>query len=249
METTQALVKMAIDSFPNRDFSGAKKSFKVPVNPENFSKNYKVEYETRRPHGQHGTNGRFNSTAPEEFKIEFTLDGTNTIEGYEYDGLFKKETASDANVNNRETPNEDLVDQQLQKFLETVYELDGEIHRPRFCKVTWGVELFQGILSNLDVNYNLFHPNGKALRIKISATFLDYVAKEERERRKRNRSPDLTRLKRLKDGERLEKMVQEIYGDNKFLLQVARANSLTSFRKIPIGLELRFPPVDKTDNT
>lgn len=251
MNRSQVLKKMVIESYAKRDFSDKKselKKFIVPVNPESFSKNFKVEYETKRPHGKHGTSGKYNSTAPEEFKIEFTLDGTNTIQGYEYDGLFK-DSEADANVNSDNFPKEELVEKQLDKFLHTVYNMDGEIHRPRFCVITWGSELFRGILSNLDINYSLFHPSGKPLRVKISATFLDYVAKEERERKNNKKSPDLTRMRRITEGSRLEKMVFDIYGDSKFLLQVARANGLSTFRSIQPGIELRFPPVDKTELT
>ena len=242
-----SLEKMIIESFPNRNYSGEKKKFILPVNPESFSKNFKVEYDTKRPHGQQGTSGRFNSTAPEEFKIEFILDGTNTIAGYDYGDLFKKETAKDAQFDNETFPKDDLVELQLNKFLETVYDMDGDIHRPRFCTLTWGSKLFQGILSSLDINYSLFHPNGKPLRIKLNANFLDYIAQEERERRNRKSSPDLTRIKRTKAGDRLDKLVSDFYGDPRFILQVARANRLTSIRYVKDGTELRFPPVDKTE--
>ena len=53
-----SLVKMMIESYDNRDFSGEIKQFELPVNPENFSKNYKVEYETKTPHGKSGTEAK-----------------------------------------------------------------------------------------------------------------------------------------------------------------------------------------------
>jgi len=100
----------------------------------------------------------------------------------------------------------------------------------------------------LDINYTLFHPNGKPLRAKISATFLDYVAQEQREQEARRQSPDLTRIRRIKAGDRLDKMVGEFYNDPKFTQQVARANNLTTFRLIKPGIELSFPPLDKTED-
>jgi len=246
MET--ALVKMSIKSFPNRDYSGKAKEFILPVNPETFSKNFKVELDTQSAAGSQGGEPRYKRTAPEEFKIEFILDGTNTIEGYEYDGLFKKEVAeNDSTLKNTEFPADDLVEKQLAKFLETVYQMDGDIHRPRFCVLTWGSQLFRGVVSSLDVNYSLFHPNGKPLRIKMNATFFDFVAKEEREKQSRKKSPDLTRVKRVASGDRLDKMVSDLYGNPKFLVQVARTNGLTSLRKLKVGQELRFPPIDKTE--
>lgn len=243
------LVKAYLVSYPNRDFSGAEKRFVIPINPETYTKNYKIEYDVRRAHGRRGSEGRFKSTAPEQLKLDFVLDGTNTMSGYNYSGIYKTETGSDASVTNRELPKEDVVLKQLETFLDTVYWHDNEIHRPRFVKVFWGEKqhLFKGILTNLDLNYTLFHPSGKPLRVKVSATFLDYVAQDERERRDNNRSPDLSRIRLLKDGERLDQHVFDIYTDTKFLVQVAAANRLTSFRRIPAGRQLRFPPLDKKE--
>jgi hypothetical protein len=242
------LVKMIIESFPERNFQGDPLKFILPVNPESFSKNFKVEYDTQGPAGTQGTSARFNSTAPEEFRIEFILDGTNTIEGYDYGDIKKdQKKESEVPIGDRTFPKEDLVELQLKKFLETVYHMDGEIHRPRFCVITWGGQLFRGILSSLDVNYALFHPTGKPLRIKLNASFLDYIAQDERERRSNLRSPDLTRIKQVKAGDRLDKMVSDVYGDPKFVIQVAKANGLTSFRQIQPGTEVRLPPLDKTE--
>lgn len=245
-----ALVKMAIESYENRDFTGGKKKFLLPINPETFSKNYKVEYETQTPHGKSGTEAKFNSTAPEEFKIEFILDGTNTMENYGANDIAPNNANDDTNsISNKSSLNKDFVEKQLEAFLEVVYDMESEIHRPRFCKLFWGQELFQGVLSNLDVNYTLFHPNGKPLRVKINASFLDYIAREEREKKMKQKSPDLTRIRQLKGGDKLEKMVYDFYGDAGFIIQVAKANNLTSFRKVNIGQQLRFPPIDKTEST
>lgn len=240
--------KLKIKAFKNRDFTDAVGTITLPVNPESYTKNYKVEYDNRRPHGSQGSSGRFNSTAPEQLKLDFYFDGTDTIQGYDYDGLAKNRTSEDATVTNENVPRDDLVARQIDRFLNTVYDMSGEIHRPHFLKIVWGEHLFQGILSNLDINYTLFHSNGKPLRVKISATFLDYVAQEQREQKSRRRSPDLTRIRRIKAGDRLDKMVSEFYNDPKFTQQVARANNLTTFRFIRPGIELSFPPLDKTED-
>ncbi len=131
--------------------------------------------------------------------------------------------------------------------MNTVYNMNGEIHRPHFLCVQWGEFLFPCILSNLDLNYTLFKPNGDPLRIKASATFLNYVAQQERVARERKESPDLTHVRMVKGGDRLDLMTHRIYKDPKYVTQVARANGLSSFRKINPGVELVFPPLDKTE--
>lgn len=41
-------------------------------------------------------------------------------------------------------------------------------------------------------------------------------------------------------------MSHRIYGDSKYYLEVARVNEITSFRKLEVGKEIFFPPIEKT---
>ena len=99
--------------------------------------------------------------------------------------------------------------------------------------------------SNLDINHTLFNPNGSPLRAKLTATFLNYKAKEERLARDRQNSPDLTHVREVKAGDRLDLMTHKIYNSPNYLMQVARANDLTHIRQITPGDELFFPPFEK----
>lgn len=205
--------------------------FILPVNPETYSKNFKVELDSRRGHGNQGTDSRFTSTAPEELQLEFLFDGTETIEGYHYNDAKDKS-----------------VKRQLEQFLNTVYKMEGDIHRPHFLEVHWGKYLkFPCVLTNLDITYQLFETSGDPLRIKIRATFLNYIAQEERAARQRQNSPDLTHTRLAKAGDRLDLMTHSIYNDAKYILQVAKANNLVSIRNLKPGRELRFPPLDKSE--
>jgi hypothetical protein len=227
------LAKLEIKSFSDNLFSKdkGKKDFVLPVNPESFTKNYKVEHDTGKGQGNNQTNPKFIATAPEELKIEFILDGTGTIEGY-LDAL-------------KNMP----VKDQLEKFMECVYNYDGKIHRSRFLKVFYGSELnFPCVLSNLDINHTLFYADGAPLRVKISATFLKYVAPEVRVKKDRNGSPDLTHKRIIKQGDRLDLLSYDIYNSPNYLLQLGKVNGLTSIRDIPVGRELSFPPFSKEEN-
>ena len=124
------LEKLIIYSFSDRDFSdstsalqSSDKKFVSPINPESFSKNFKIEHDVRRGQGNNGTDVRFKSTVPEELRLEFILDGTKTMEGYPED--YKTLPVHD----------------QLQLFLKTTYDFDGDIHRPRFLMIIWGSEI------------------------------------------------------------------------------------------------------------
>lgn len=233
---TGGLEKVRIYSYTDKNLtsesSGVSQPFYLPVNPENYSKNFKVETDNRAASGDEGSDPRYIRTQPEELKLEFILDGTGAIENYRYTDPEKKS-----------------VKDQFELFLLSVYRMDGDIHRPNFLKVHWGEYLtFPCILSNLDINYQLFEAGGDPLRMKISATFLDYKSKEEREARSRRNSPDLTHVKETKAGDRLDLLTHDIYNDTKYLLQIAEKNGLTSFRRLDSGMKLHFYPL-KTGDT
>ncbi len=228
------LVKILIKAFKNKRLTVPiddenHREFEVPINPESYSQNYKVEYDAKKGQGNQGTNPKFKSSAPLEFKFEFIFDGTNTIEGYTMYDL--------------------TVRQQIDKFLETVYNLNGEIHQPNFLKIVWGGDFtFDCILTNLDINYVLFKPSGEPLRAKVNATFLNYIEAERRAREEDKKSPDLTHIRKVDLLDSLPYTSYKVYGDANLYMQIAKANELTSFRNLPAGGQLIFPPLDKTSS-
>lgn len=230
-----SLRKLVIKSYANRDFTGEDPSrlFTTPINPESFSQTYKVNVDTQTGHGNQGSEARYKSTSPEELRLEFVLDGTKTMEGYGGDNT--------AYINKP-------VHDQLADLKKCVYNMDGNIHRPRFLIVHWGSEIdFRCVLSNLELNFNLFQPDGTPLRVKVNATFLAHKSREELEAESRRSSPDLTHYRTVKQGDRLDLMTAGIYNDSKYFLQVAKVNGLSTIRKIKPGNELYFPPFDKNE--
>jgi hypothetical protein len=97
------------------------------------------------------------------------------------------------------------------------------------------------------LNHTLFNSDGSPLRAKLTATFLNYKAREERLAEEGQRSPDLTHYRKVKQGDRLDLMSYRIYNDSKYFLQVGRANQLTSIRNIQPGSEIYFPPFAKNE--
>ncbi len=238
-DNRKELVKLTIHSFRDRNFAkdseDPSRMFTVPINPESFTKNFKIELDTRRGHGNQGTDPRFKSTVPEQLKLDFVLDGTGTMQGYIYPQLKGKKVKE--------------VKDQLAAFLGCVYDFDGDIHRPRFLKLFWGSEIkFPCILSNLDINYTLFNRDGSPLRVKISATFLNYLAQEARAATEKAKSPDLTHYRESRAADRLDLMTYNIYNDSKYFLQVAKANGLSSLRNLKPGMKINFPPFDKQES-
>lgn len=231
MENNGKLIKVLIYAYDDEDFSIMTKlnvnPISLPVNPESFTQNFKIGLNKQQGQGNQGSASDYTNTKPQELKLDFVFDGSHIIEGYKYNG------------------DDNSVRGQLEIFLNTVYEMNGETHRPPLLKIQWGKFIFQGVLSNLDLNYTLFKPNGDPLRVKASATFVQYIPQKERVARERKKSPDLTHVELVKAGDRLDLMTSKIYKDSQYVLQVAKANGLTSFREINPGKEIVFPPLDK----
>ncbi|WP_452231739.1 CIS tube protein [Lacinutrix sp. MEBiC02595] len=151
MGSPEKQIKVLIFAYSNRSFSTLCKlqpnPISLPVNPKGFSQNYRLI--TNKI-----TINSYVVSAPKELKLDFILDGTNTIAGYTYNSI------------------NHAVKEQLALFMHTVYFKKASEKYPRFLKIKWGDSLvFTGILSDLNLNYTLFEPNGDPLRIEVSATF------------------------------------------------------------------------------
>ncbi|HXB95464.1 MAG TPA: hypothetical protein VNU70_09910 [Puia sp.] len=228
-----ALTKMVIHAYTDKDFQTEKDDlmFTVPVNPETFMKSYKVDLDTRTGHGQPGTQPGYKSSAPQELKLDFVLDGTGTIQNYAQQFVGVE------------------VHDQLKAFMKCVYDFNGSTHRPNFVVIIWGSEVrFPGQVSQVDVNHTLFRPNGDPLRVKVSATFKMSESDQARIISNEFKSPDMTKRHIAQRGDRLDLLTNQQYGDPGYILQVGRVNQLVSVRNIPLPRVLYFPPFAQTES-
>lgn len=230
------LTKVKIEAFNKNDFTGKIGEFELPINPEQFTQSFKVENDRSQAQGSQGNDPKFKYTRPEELKLDFTLDGTGVVPVKANPGEFHRNFL-----------------EQLQAFLNVVYTMDGETHRPNFLRLLWGNFSFNNrngfdcVLSDLQINYTLFAPDGTPLRAKLSATFLSYTELERRLREENRRSPDVTHMRKVMAEDTLPLMTYRIYNDPAYYLQVAKANGLVNFRHLATNTDLRFPPLEKTE--
>lgn len=230
------LTKVRIEAFNKNDFTGRIGEFELPINPEQFTQSFKVENDRSQAQGSQGNDPKFKYTRPEELKLDFTLDGTGVVPVNDNSGEFHRDFL-----------------EQLQAFLNVVYTMDGETHRPNFLRLIWGNFSFNNrdgfdcVLSDLQINYTLFAPDGTPLRAKLSATFLSYTELERRLREENRRSPDVTHMRKVMAEDTLPLMTYRIYNDPAYYLQVAKANGLVNFRRLDTNTDLLFPPLEKTE--
>ena len=220
------LEKMLIYAYRNPDLSDSSKvgEFRALINPENYQLNYKIEYQDGQGQGTSSSQQKFKMTKPEDFSFEFLFDSSGIIDG---------------------NPKKDIWDD-LKKFKQLLVDYDGEIHQPRHFKLVWGVTLFKGRLTELNITFKLFKPDGTPIRAVAKATFKGSIEENLRVAKEDPKSPDLTHERIVNAGEDLSWLCFQIYDDPRYYMQVARANDLTNFRKLAVDSRLLFPPFDKT---
>ncbi|GAB2765104.1 peptidoglycan-binding protein [Rhabdobacter roseus] len=221
------LEKMLIFAYRNPDLSDGSKvgEFRALMNPESYQLNYKIEYQDGQGQGTSSSQQKFKMTKPEEFSFEFLFDNTGIIDGQ---------------------PKKDIWED-LKTFKQLLVDYDGEIHQPRHFKLVWGVTVFKGRLTELNITFKLFKPDGTPIRAVAKTTFKGSIEENLRVAKEDPKSPDLTHERIVGAGEHLSYLCFQIYEDPRYYLQVARANDLTNFRRIATGSRLLFPPLDKTN--
>jgi Contractile injection system tube protein len=221
--------KLTIRAFKDQRYSqeiNAETPYTLPINPEQMQQNLQVRYDMSQGQDTQGTSPHYSGTRAPDFRIEFIMDSTGAIYG--------------------NTGDEETVTKQVQTFLETVYYMEGNLHKPRYLKLIWGANFtFDCLLTNLDLQYTHYDHFGAPLRVKLNATFVHHIEDEHRSRVEKKQSPDLTHYRQVNPADDLPLMTYSVYGNKMLYLQVAKANGLTNFRKLSAGRNIIFPPIDK----
>ncbi len=225
------LEKMKINAYRDSAFTERAGEFSVYINPEKYSRKYKICYNDVRSQGSNGGSPTFNKIPSEEINLELVFDGTGVVPSaipgvvpFTGDGITK----------------------QIEDFTSKVFEYQGGIHSPNFLILNWGTLLFKCRLASLTIAYTLFKPDGTPLRARADATFLEFDNNRTLALQAQMTSPDLTHVVMVAAGDTLPLMCHRIYGSSAFYPQVARINRLTDFRNLTVGTRLVFPPLGGT---
>lgn len=231
-----SLTKVQLTAYEDKELTKKfGEPFSLPINPEQLSQSFKVEYEKEQAAGSQQTDPKFKYTPPQELKLDFTFDGTGVVKDNDSPGGFQQDVTT-----------------KVTTLLNLAYVMNSNTHKPNYLRITWGNfpfnnrNVFDCLLSNLQINYTLFDPTGKPLRAKISATFCSYVEQDFRVREEGKESPDVTHRRKVTASDTLPLMVNDIYGDPSYYLAVAKVNGLVNFRNLAANTNLQFPPVEKS---
>jgi len=217
-------------------------SYTVQVNPNSYSLNRLVNYTYHRGLGFTASEAKFADTAPVHLEFEFLFDGTgvvpkpSTLGDIPLVGAIASALAPDAPF---------VVMDEIKKFEMVVHDYSSEEHRPRAVLLVWGSLTLPCVLSSVDYRYTLFKEDGTPLRAVAKCVFCESIPGAERVRRENARSPDLTHLRDVRDGDTLHLLAYDVYGNGQLYLEVARVNKLVNFRRLRPASRLTFPPLDK----
>ena len=203
--------------------------FTVMFNPNTFTVNTRIQYQTQNGKGKAGGDPTFDKIPPLEFNVEFTIDGTGVSLG-----------------NVPEGRRQDYVKQRTRLLRKvTGSSINGEIHRPNYLALLWGTFYIECVITSLNVVYNLFDRDGTPLRAKVTCAFQERIGNNKEGRRSRLESPDLTKQKTVQEGDILPLIAKRNYDKASYYIQLARVNKLKSFRNIPAGTKLILPPISE----
>lgn len=225
--STGELTKLKIEAYKDPKFKDKVSGglFDTSMNPDKYTFHYKTEQNKQQASGTSAASTKFNKKLPEELELEFIFDRTGVLTGY---------PATDNGI----------IDD-IEQFKKVIVNYNGEKHKPNYLILSWGSLLFKGMMSEMSIEFKLFKSDATPIRALAKVKFQGFVEDDLRAAQENNQSPDLTHYRIVEEGDTLPLMTYRIYGDSKYYLEVAKANNLTSFRKLRAGQRLYFPPIQK----
>jgi nucleoid-associated protein YgaU len=134
------------------------------------------------------------------------------------------------------------VEQRL-NALRTLVTIDPELHAPPVVRFEWSGNRFEGVVSSYTEKFTMFDGAGAIIRARVTLQLKSYTSAQQLFSDTRNRSPDRTKTRVLKAGERLEMIAADEYGDPSLWAVIAKANGITRPRILVPGTLLVVPPL------
>lgn len=219
------LTKLTFKAFKDNTFKHEDTDageYTVMFNPNSLSLSLSIQTEKKQAPGTTSSDIKFVSIKPQNFNIEFVIDGTGAT------GEKVIDVAAD-----------------VEKFLNVVYHYKSEEHNAPNVMIKYGAVLLKCVLLDVNITYNLFSPSGKPLRAKVKCTFVSTLNPDLSQMINSPCSPDITHKRVIKQNEQLISVANKIYKKNDYYIDVAAKNKLNNFRKLKTGAEIYFPPLSK----
>ncbi|KAA2239280.1 hypothetical protein F0L74_24040 [Chitinophaga agrisoli] len=200
--------------------------FVAMFNPDSLAIKEDLNWVSDCPPGKQGATVKYKNTKPRTFTIEFMIDGTGV------------------NTNGVKIP----VTAQVALFRAATTGVRGALHSPAYLIVQYGLFICTCVMNSSTVTYTMFDFTGLPIRAKVNASFTEHTIEPLDDILGMLSSPDLTHEVVVKEGDLLPLLTHQIYNDQRYYIQVAKANRLKNFRKLEAGSKLLFPPMDDSNS-
>jgi hypothetical protein len=219
--TATQLTKLTIDAYTDENFLNyAGVTWQALLNPTELSFSRKIKYDATQSAGTSAPQQSFAGGEPDEVQIDLLLDGTGVVG--DPGGIGDKLDA-----------------------LLGLTDFQGGTHQPFYVDVSWGRFRFHGVFTQADVTYKLFDRNGQPLRATVKLTLKKALSRKAVAAKDKPKSPDLYQTWLVRDGETLDAIAAQVYGDPAFWRPLAAANRLANPRGLVTGQLLMLPPLEK----
>jgi hypothetical protein len=132
----------------------------------------------------------------------------------------------------------------LTERIEALASAGGEDGEPPLVRFLWGVFLsFDCRVQSVDTTYTVFLPTGIPVRARMNLTLTEEPPRSSAQSSDSQLgSTDGQRIRQVTEGDTLQGIASEEYGDPEAWRQIADANGIVNPRSVPSGSDLVVPP-------
>ncbi len=130
-------------------------------------------------------------------------------------------------------------------------KIEPNLHRPPVCTFSWGGTIsgdqitdFNGVIDSLSQNFTMFLDDGTPVRATLTLGITEYRTINEQLTMLKLRSADHTKVRVIKEGQRLWHLANTEYGDPAEWRVIADENGIDNPRLIEPGTSLSLPPLE-----
>ena len=232
-----ALVKLKFNAYKTQEdadmFIGASYMY-AQINPTGYDLDYTHKYEDITPMTAAGSQKAYVKPASQTLSLKDVIIDQTVIMYPIFLAMGSKKFFSLPTVNGY-----------VEALKSLLYDPHSDTHAPCILNVTWGTFSFTGICTKFAVNYTLFSSLGFPIRAKLNIDFCGTSDPSYAMKKMGFSSPDLTHLRTASAGDNLSIMSNNIYGDSKYYLELAKINNLNSVFDVLPGDKVVFPPLKK----
>lgn len=212
---------MAITAYRDQTFSGKVGMYEAMINPNEITLKRKVEYNSQQAPDLSNPSAKYKYTPAATLSFKLVLDCTGVVDSKRLD-----------------------LPQEIEDLQHLVYDYQGDIHRPYFVMLRWGIgQVFKGVLTSFDTTYTLFDPDGVPLRATVSMNFVSFLDPKAVAKEDEKASPDMTHTIHVVAGDTLPGISLRVYNSPDYSVQIAQFNGLDKVRSLKPGMTLTCPPL------